>query len=84
MRGLAIALFYALGTTVGGTAAPAVFGHLIGTDDRFNLFYGYLFASALLAVAVGGDPGLRRSRPRGASLESVADPLSKVADVAKD
>jgi MFS family permease len=83
MRGLAIALFYSLGTTVGGTAAPALFGHLIGTGSRFHLFYGYLFASFLLAVAVVVTL-IFGVKAEGASLESVADPLSKVADGAKD
>ena len=79
MRGLAIALFYALGTTVGGTAAPWFFGKLIESGSRFNLFYGYLFASGLLAVAVVVTLFFG-VKAEGASLESVADPLSKVAD----
>ncbi|WP_435007090.1 MFS transporter [Tundrisphaera lichenicola] len=82
MRGLAIALFFAVGTTIGGSAAPALFGYLIGTNDRFNLFYGYLLASALLAIAVIATI-LFGVKAEGASLESVADPLSKVADSPK-
>jgi len=79
MRGMAIALFYALGTAIGGTAAPALFGHLIETKSRFNLYHGYLFASALLAVAVVVTL-IFGVKAEGASLESIADPLSKVAD----
>jgi MFS family permease len=79
MRGMAIALFYALGTTVGGTAAPWVFGRLIESGSRFNVFYGYLFASGLLAVAVVVTL-IFGVKAEGASLESVADPLSKVED----
>ncbi len=79
MRGLAIALFYALGTTVGGTAAPWLFGKLIESGSRFQLFYGYLFASSLLAVAVVVTL-VFGVKAEGASLESVADPLSKVAE----
>jgi MFS family permease len=83
MRGMAIALFYALGTTLGGTVAPALFGHLIGTGSRYSVFYGYLFASALLAVAVAVTI-VFGVKAEGMSLESVADPLSKVADARPD
>jgi MFS family permease len=79
MRGLAIALFYALGTTVGGTAAPWFFGWLIQSGSRFYVFYGYLFASGLLAVAVVVTL-MFGVKAEGASLESVADPLSKVGE----
>jgi MFS family permease len=79
MRGLAIALFYALGTTIGGTIAPWLFGKLIESGSRFHLFYGYLFASSLLAVAVVVTL-VFGVKAEGASLESVADPLSKVAE----
>ncbi len=50
-RALAIAFFYSVGTGVGGVAAPWLFGTLIGTGSRFNLFYGYLFAAALMMAA---------------------------------
>ena len=33
MRALAIAAFYAAGTAVGGTVAPALFGYLIDTGS---------------------------------------------------
>ena len=79
MRGLAIALFYALGTTVGGTAAPWYFGKLIESGSRFQVFHGYLFASGLLAIAVVVTLFFG-VKAEGASLESVADPLSKVDD----
>ena len=79
MRGMAIALFFAVGTAMGGTVAPALFGYLIETNDRMNVFYGYLLASSLLAVAVVVTLFFG-VKAEGASLESVADPLSKVAD----
>jgi MFS family permease len=50
LRGLAIALFYAVGTAAGGLAAPAVFGALISTGTRTAVFGGYLFAGALMGV----------------------------------
>jgi MFS family permease len=40
MRGLAIALFFALGTTVGATG-PEIYGRLIETGSRFKLFRSY-------------------------------------------
>ena len=79
MRGLAIALFYALGTTVGGAAAPWFFGRLIESGSKFNLFYGYLLASGLMAIAVVVTL-IFGVKAEGASLESVTDPLSKVAE----
>jgi MFS family permease len=75
MRALAIAVFYALGTAVGGIAAPAVFGHLIGTGSRWTIFDGYLFAAGLMAFAaviamwLGVDA-------EGKSLEDISAPLS--------
>jgi MFS family permease len=74
-RALAIAFFYSVGTGVGGVAAPWLFGTLIGTGSRFNVFYGYLFAAALMMAAalialVYGVAAERRA------LEHVARPLS--------
>ncbi len=77
MRGMAIALFFAVGTAVGGTAAPALFGRLIESNSRTPLFHGYLLASALLLMAVGATIAFG-VKAEGASLESIADPLSKV------
>ena len=41
-RALAIALFYSLGTAVGGVISPRLFGILIGTGERTAVFGGYL------------------------------------------
>jgi len=75
IRGMAIALFYACGTLVGGVAAPAFFGYLIGTRSRDNLFYGYVLGAALMifAAAVEWAIGVKAERQ---SLESVSTPLS--------
>jgi MFS family permease len=74
-RALAIAVFYAIGTGIGGVAGPWIFGALIDTGSRPALFAGYLFAAALMigaalvalrfAVAAEGKP-----------LEQVAKPLA--------
>jgi MFS family permease len=53
MRALAISIFYAVGTGVGGFAAPALFGALIETGDRANVFVGYAIGAALVVLAAG-------------------------------
>src|SRR5579864_6704469 len=43
VRALAIALFYAIGTAIGGVVGPALFGALVDTGSRESVFIGYLF-----------------------------------------
>jgi MFS family permease len=75
IRAVAIALFYAVGTGIGGVAAPAVFGRLIQSGSRPELFVGYLVgAFAMVAAAViEGALGIDAERK---PLEEVARPLS--------
>ncbi len=75
LRGMAIAFFFAIGTTTGGVLAPWLFGYLIETGSRTNLFYGYLLASLLqlLAVVAVICFGVKAERT---SLENIATPLS--------
>jgi MFS family permease len=74
-RALAIATFYALGTAIGGTAAPLLFGYLVQAGSPWALSAGYAFAAGLMLLAAvaelkfGIDAEMR-------SLESIADPLS--------
>jgi MFS family permease len=51
LRGMAIALFYATGTAAGGLAAPALFGFLIQSGSRAQVFVGYLIGAALMVGA---------------------------------
>src|ERR1700691_1875684 len=51
VRALAIALFYAIGTGVGGVVGPALFGALIDTGSRNSLFAGYLLGAGLMVAA---------------------------------
>ncbi len=51
-RALAISIFYAVGTGVGGVIGPALFGHLIETGNRADLAAGYL-AAAVLVIGAG-------------------------------
>src|SRR5204863_3616587 len=45
IRALAIALFYAVGTGVGGVLGPMLFGALIDTGSRTSLLTGYLLGA---------------------------------------
>jgi MFS family permease len=72
LRGLAIAIFFAVGTAAGGLAAPAVFGALIETGDRAQVFKGYLFGGALMLAAASVAAALGVSA-EGKSLEELAE-----------
>src|SRR5690606_35536857 len=76
IRALAIALFYAFGTAVGGVAGPWIFGELIGTGERSSIAWGYAFGATLMlvAAAVQWRWGLDAERR---SLEDIATPLSQ-------
>jgi MFS family permease len=80
MRALAIALFYAVGTAIGGLAAPAWFGQLIETDQPSMLFWGYIFGAGLMLLAAAVELVLGVAT-EGKSLEDVAAPLSSLAPV---
>ena len=75
IRALAIAVFYAVGTGVGGVAGPLLFGALIDTGSRTSLFGGYLLGAALMvaAAAVMWRWGVAAERK---PLETVARPLA--------
>jgi MFS family permease len=77
VRALAIALFYAVGTGIGGVAGPALFGALIDTGSRNSVFAGYLLGATLMiaaAVIAWRYCIAAERRP----LESVARPLAFV------
>ena len=78
IRALAIAVFYAVGTALGGIAGPLVFGALIDTGSRDEVFKGYLLGAALMigAAIVQAIWGVSSER-RG--LEDVATPLGTSA-----
>jgi MFS family permease len=77
VRALAIALFYAIGTGIGGVAGPALFGALIDSGSRYSVYGGYLFGSCLMLAAalIAWRYGVAAERQ---SLESVARPLAIV------
>ncbi|TKC90857.1 MFS transporter [Trinickia terrae] len=77
IRALAIAVFYAFGTGLGGIAGPALFGRLIDTHQRSEVFSGYLVGSALMIAAalIAAIWGVDAERK---PLEHVALPLSAI------
>ena len=77
VRAVAIALFYAFGTGLGGVAGPALFGALIDTGSRLSIFWGYLLGGGLMVLA-GGVAWFLAANAERRSLEDVAPPLSAV------
>ncbi|HEY3179383.1 MAG TPA: MFS transporter [Casimicrobiaceae bacterium] len=75
LRALAIALFYAAGTAIGGVAAPWLFGILIGSGSRDAVSNGYAFGAVLMLVAAAVEAWLGVDAERK-SLEQIAPPLS--------
>ncbi len=75
VRAMAISIFLAFGTGVGGVIAPTLLGWLIDTGSRGQVFIGYfgaavLMVGAAIVQAIWGVPAERRS------LETVARPLT--------
>jgi len=75
IRALVIAFFYAVGTGIGGAAAPWLLGALIDTGSRASVAIGYYFGAALMIAAAliewrWGVAAERRS------LEQVCRPLT--------
>jgi MFS family permease len=75
MRALSIALFYALGTALGGIVGPWLFGMLIGSGERRAIAAGYLLGAVLMLIAAAVTLRLGVAAERR-SLEDVASPLS--------
>ena len=77
IRALAIAIFYAVGTGVGGIIGPWLFGILIETGSRASVLGGYLIGAALmlLAALVALRWAIAAERK---PLEAVSRPLASV------
>jgi MFS family permease len=75
IRALAIAFFYAVGTGIGGVAAPWLLGALIDTGSRVSVALGYLAGAALMvaAAAIEWRWGIAAERR---PLETVCRPLA--------
>jgi len=76
VRALAIALFYALGTAVGGVAGPWLFGRLIEIGSRSSVAAGYILGAVLMiaAAVIEWRFGVDAERK---PLEAVARPLAQ-------
>ncbi len=74
MRAFAIAIFYALGTCIGGVGAPLLFGTLIASGSKTNVAWGYALGAALLLAGALCE-ALIGVEAAGRSLESVSKPL---------
>ncbi|MEX5343630.1 MFS transporter [Pseudomonas sp. I2] len=79
IRALAIAVFYAFGTGLGGLLGPTLFGALIETGERSNVLYGYLVGAGLMIAAAWVQARWGAAAERQ-PLEQVARPLSQVRD----
>jgi MFS family permease len=77
IRALAIAFFYAIGTGIGGTIGPSLFGALIDTGSRASVFHGYLIGAGLMiaAAAIAARWAVPAERK---PLEAVSRPLAWV------
>lgn len=74
LRALAISIFYAVGTGAGGFVAPALFGALIASGSRANVFAGYV-VGAVLVVAAAAVAWRWAVAAERRPLEQVAPPL---------
>jgi MFS family permease len=74
IRAMAIAVFYAFGTLVGGALSPWLLGSLIGTGSRARVFEGYALGAVLMISAglIEWAWGIAAERK---PLEAVARPL---------
>ena len=77
IRAIAIAIFYAFGTALGGIIGPILFGALIGSGARVNVFYGYLLGGGLMAIAACIEAVIGVDAAR-VPLEEIARPLSEI------
>jgi MFS family permease len=77
-RAMAIALFYAIGTGI-AVASPSIFGALIATNSRTNVFYGYIFGGSLM-IAAGLIAAFLAVPAERRSLEEIARPFSSARE----
>ncbi|MGV7253763.1 MFS transporter [Mycobacterium kansasii] len=81
-RALAIAFFYATGTAIGGISGPLLFGQLINSGQRSQVFWSFLIGAVVMAAAGLVELWLGVAAERR-PLEELALPLT-VADAEQD
>lgn len=74
IRAFAIAIFYALGTLIGGAGAPLLFGFLIKTGSRWAVSGGYALGAALMLAGALCEWRIG-VEAAGQSLEAISKPL---------
>jgi MFS family permease len=74
-RALCIAVFYAVGTGIGGVIGPQVFSRLINTGSYVQVFYA-LSLGAVMMILGGVAELIFGVKAEGQSLESIARPLT--------
>ncbi|MDB6086464.1 MAG: major facilitator superfamily 1 [Gammaproteobacteria bacterium] len=74
IRAFAIAIFYAIGTLLGGVGAPLLFGVLIASGSKTHVALGYLLGAVLMLAGALCEK-LIGIEAAGRSLESVSKPL---------
>lgn len=74
IRAFAIAIFYALGTLVGGVGAPLLFGFLIATNSRNYVALGYALGAVLMLAGAICEQFIG-VEAAGKSLEAISKPL---------
>jgi MFS family permease len=80
MRAIAISLFYAAGTALGGFVGPPLYGAMIESGSRDALFAAYALAGSLMCVAALVTAFLGVDAERR-PLEEVCSPLGCEPDV---
>lgn len=75
IRAIAISFFFSIGTAGGGLLGPILFGALIETQNRVNIFYGYLVGAIFMLCGAVSEYfwGVKAER---LSLEQIAAPIS--------
>ena len=73
-RAMAIALFFAVGTAIGGITGPLLFGKLIETEKETPVFWGYALGATLM-IAAGVIQAIWGVKAERRSLEDLATPV---------
>jgi MFS family permease len=74
IRAFAIAIFYAIGTLLGGVGAPLLFGGLIASGSKMHVGYGYLLGGGLMILGSICEMWIG-VEAAGKSLESISQPI---------
>jgi MFS family permease len=73
-RAMAIALFFAVGTALGGITGPLLFGKLVETEHETPVFWGYVLGASLM-IGAGVIQAIWGVKAERRSLEDLATPV---------